>query len=206
MRTRDYLKVLQEEIHSVIVATVDEKGLPVTRAIDIMLVDEESLYFITAKGKAFYKQLIETKYVAMTGMTAGVDTISKKAVSIRGKVENLGDSKLDLVFEQNPYMAKIYPTKESQARLVVFRLYEGQGEYFDLSTKPITRDDFAIGAQQIKASGYVITDKCQGCGSCLAKCPQQCIEGGEVYAIHQENCLHCGNCMVVCPFAAVEKR
>ena len=28
-----------------------------TRVIDIMLTDEDSLYFITAKGKDFYRQL-----------------------------------------------------------------------------------------------------------------------------------------------------
>lgn len=32
--------------------------------IDIMLTDENSLYFITAKGKAFYAQLMENPYMA----------------------------------------------------------------------------------------------------------------------------------------------
>lgn len=58
METKDYLKILKEEIHSTVFATVDENGLPQARVIDIMLVDDNSLYFITAKGKEFYHQFI----------------------------------------------------------------------------------------------------------------------------------------------------
>ena len=58
MKTKDYLRILKDEIHSTVIATIDEKGRPVTRVIDIMLTDENSLYFITAKGKAFYSQLM----------------------------------------------------------------------------------------------------------------------------------------------------
>ena len=57
METKDYLRILKEEIHSTVIATVDKEGKPVTRVIDIMLADEDSLYFITAKGKAFYPSL-----------------------------------------------------------------------------------------------------------------------------------------------------
>lgn len=57
MEAKDYLKYIVEEIHTVIVATVDSKGLPVTAAIDMMDFDDESLYFLTAKGKGFYDRL-----------------------------------------------------------------------------------------------------------------------------------------------------
>ena len=52
-----YLKYLVQEIHSTVVATVDENGLPVTCAIDIMDYDENGLYFLTAKGKGFITAL-----------------------------------------------------------------------------------------------------------------------------------------------------
>lgn len=71
METKDYLRILREEIHSTVIATVDKDGRPVTRVIDIMLTDENSLYFITAKGKAFYAQLMENPYVAISGMCGG---------------------------------------------------------------------------------------------------------------------------------------
>lgn len=92
MKTEDYLRILKEEIHSAVFATTDGKGLPVTRVIDIMLVDRDSLYFITAKGKEFYRQLMDTGYVAVSGMTAGAGSMEKKAVSVQGKVRNTGGS------------------------------------------------------------------------------------------------------------------
>ena len=50
MTAKDYLDYIVNEIHRTIVATVDDEGLPVTAAIDMMDSDETSLYFLTAKG------------------------------------------------------------------------------------------------------------------------------------------------------------
>lgn len=71
METKDYLRILKEEMHSAVIATVDSAGLPVTRVIDIMLADENSIYFITAKGKEFYHQLMEKNFAAVSGMCGG---------------------------------------------------------------------------------------------------------------------------------------
>ena len=226
METKDYLRILKEEIHSTVIATVDGEGRPVTRVIDIMLTDEDSLYFITAKGKAFYAQLMERPYIAISGMCGGEGTMNKKAVSIRGKAENIGSERLKEVFEQNPYMAEIYPQEESRTALEVFRVSEGTGEFFDLSVKPIFRDTFLLGESAagekrasgrpegvdlnrqprpaVQPGGYFITDKCRGCRICYSKCPQKCIDMSEKpFVIQQEHCLHCGNCMEACPFRAV---
>lgn len=54
MAAKEYLQILKNEIHSTVFATLDKNGHPHTRVIDIMLVDNDSLYFITAKGKVFY--------------------------------------------------------------------------------------------------------------------------------------------------------
>lgn len=206
METKDYLRILKDEIHSTVFATVDEAGLPVARVIDIMLADEDSLYFITAKGKAFYRQLMDRRYVAVSGMTGGEGSMEKKAVSVRGRVMNVGQCLLERVFEENPYMAEIYPTPESRRALEVFRLYEGEGEYFDLSAKPIVRQSFFLGAGNGREKAqwdYYITADCDGCGLCLEKCPQNCIDSGAVpFKIAGEHCLHCGNCVEVCPRGA----
>lgn len=210
METLDYLNLIKNEIHSCVFATVDENGLPVTRVIDMMLADEQGLYFITATGKEFYRQLTEQKFAAVSGMTQGADSLHKKAVSVRGKVKNLGSEKLEEVFRENPYMAEIYPNPESRKVLEVFQIYEGTGEFFDLSTKPITRATFYLGKHdqdESKTGGYYMTEKCKKCGKCVGVCPQNCIELSEDRAvIRQEHCLHCGNCMKICPFGAVEKR
>ncbi len=210
METKDYLKILREEIHSTVIATVDREGRPVTRVIDIMLTDENSLYFITAKGKAFYTQLMENPYIAISGMCGGEGTMNKKAVSIRGKAASIGSGKLKEVFEQNPYMAEIYPQEESRSALEVFRVAEGTGEFFDLSVKPIFRDTFVLGAGNVlteQIGEFFITGQCRGCGTCVTRCPQKCIDmTGIPFTIRQEHCLHCGNCMEACPFDAVKRR
>ncbi len=202
----NYLHYLEKEIHSVIAATVDDNGLPVTCAIDIMDSDEKGLYFLTAKGKGFYHRLKKNEYVALTGMHAG-DTLSRAAVSVRGKVQEIGKTPLLRLFEKNPYMNEIYPSEESRQALTVFYLYEGSGEWFDLSKKPIERASFTIGSKQEEKQGYEITQKCNGCRTCQTVCPQDCIVFSIVPAvIRQGNCLHCGNCFHVCPQKAVIRR
>lgn len=81
MTKMDYLKLLVDGIHSTTVATVGSDGHPQTRIIDMMYYDEEGVYFLTAKGKAFYDQLMEQKYVAVSA------TKDKVAVSLRGKIK-----------------------------------------------------------------------------------------------------------------------
>ena len=144
MTVQQYLSYIVNDIHRTIVATVDDKGLPVTCAIDMMDADENSLYFLTAKGKSFYDRLIKRKFLAFTAMK-GEDTMTSVAVSVRGKVRELGYDKIPELFEKNPYMKEIYPTEESRRALTVFQIYEGNGEWFDLSKKPIERASFAFG-------------------------------------------------------------
>ena len=64
--TGDYLNILKDDIHSAVFATVDRDGHPAARVIDIMLTDENTLYFITAKGKEFYRQLTAVSYTHLT--------------------------------------------------------------------------------------------------------------------------------------------
>ncbi len=203
MTATEVLKYLQQEIHTTVAATTDSDGLPVTCAIDMMDADENGLYFLTAKGKGFYTRLKETGYLALTGMK-GEDTMSCVAVSVRGKVKELGGGLLPRLFEKNPYMREIYPTPESQKALTVFQLYEGRGEWFDLSKKPIERFSFSFGETQTEPEGYFVTKACIGCRVCQRVCPQNCIDFTSIPAvIEQEHCLRCGNCMEVCPQQAV---
>ena len=200
-----YFRFLVEEIHTTVVATVDEEGLPVTAAIDMMDWDENGLYFLTAKGKSFYDRLKIQQFLALTAIK-GESTITSVAVSVRGKVRELGYDKIPELFEKNPYMKEIYPTEESMVALTAFQIYEGTGEWFDLSKKPIERATFRFGEAEEQMEGYFITDACIGCQSCTKVCPQQCIDVSSVpLVIEKEHCLHCGICMSVCPVGAVRK-
>ena len=205
MKEQNYLKVLVEDIHSVVIATVDKNGLPFSRVIDMMLYDENGIYFLTAHGKVFFEQLQYKPYISLSGITTGADTMRRKSISLSGAVRNIGSMRRDEIFEKNPYMNDIYLSDASRIALDVFCLYKGNGDFFDLSTKPITRRQFSFGGESLKRYGYQITNDCNSCGLCQTKCPQDCILSGTPFKIVQENCLHCGNCFEICPIDAIEK-
>lgn len=206
METKDYLNFLVQEIHTTVVATVDDGGLPVTCAIDMMDCDENSLYFLTAKGKKFYERLKKRGYLALTGMK-GENTLSRVAVSVWGKVQELRADKVTELFDKNPYMYDLYPDEKSRSAISVFRIYSGSGEWFDLSKKPIERASFSFGGAEEIREGYFVTDKCIGCKLCYSRCPQKCIDiSVKPVVIRQQNCLHCGNCFEICPMGAIVKK
>ena len=78
-------------------------------------------------------------------------------------------------------------------------------EYFCLSTRPITREYFAVGNAQINPKGYIITDACIGCGTCQTVCPQNVITEDTPFVIDAHHCLQCGNCAENCPAQAIER-
>lgn len=201
MTNMDYLKMLVEELHSTTMATIGADGHPQTRIIDMMYYDEDGVYFLTARGKAFYTQLMEQKYVAISA------TKAKIAVSLRGYVKNIGKKNLDIMFERNPYMKEIYPGDTREA-LEVFQLYEAQGEYFDISNpSAIVRDKIIIGNAKEVQTGYFVGAGCIGCKLCYSVCPQKCIDiSGKPVVIDQNHCLHCGRCAQICPKQCIEKR
>lgn len=201
MKKNDYLHMLVDEFHSAVVATTGKDGHPQTRVIDMMLWDSRGVYFLTARGKEFYDQLMDQEFVALSAAK------DKKAISLRGKIKNIGKEKLDEIFEKNPYMKEIYPGN-TQTPLEVFCLYQGQGEYFDISIpSQVRRESFAIGQASQIETGYFVGRGCIGCKLCYSVCPQKCIDiSGGTAVIRQEQCLHCGQCAEICPEQIIERR
>lgn len=207
MKTSVYLKILVEDIHSTVVATIDKNDRPVTRCIDMMLCDESGVYFLTAKGKNFYAELMSQKYISLSAVQG------KRCISLAGKVRNIGKKKLDEIFDKNPYMKKIYPGDTREA-LEVFKIYEAEGNFFDISNPGhIEREFFTVGKTEEIKSGYFVNENCAGCKKCVSVCPQKCIEfssDSKNFApkakIAQNSCLHCGRCFEVCPVHAIIKK
>ena len=128
---------------------------------------------------------------------------SAKAVPVP---ENEQETWIDTIFAEQPYLSNVYPGGTRKLAGIVFEIRDAEIEYFHLGVNPIFRESYTIGAGNVTQKGYVISEKCTGCGKCLKNCPQGCIEPGKPCRIQQNHCLHCGNCFAVCPVKAVEQR
>jgi len=185
-------------IKSVAFATVNN-GAPAVRIADVMLVKEDGLYSLTARGKSYYRQLMGTKRLSVCGMDQNYVT-----VRIVGDIQFCeGREAVDEIFEQNPKMNDLYPGQKRQI-LEAFHMYRGKGEFFDLSVEPPKRERFAFGGETVNPPGYRITEACTACGICLCACPVDVITVGDSYSVEGGRCLECGACEEVCPEDAVE--
>lgn len=182
-------------------ATTDKNGAPQIRCISAIHYEPNSLYFFTARGKAFCDELLTDGRVQILAYTR-----FKEMIRLSGKTmpaENQ-EEKINTIFAEQPYLANVYPDSTRNIG-IIFELRDFTIEYFNLGMKPIFREVYTVGQAKIEQKGYHITDSCVGCGTCLKYCPQKCIIAGKKYLIQPEHCLHCGACFEHCPVKAVEK-
>lgn len=186
-------------------ATVDKDGAPQVRNISAIHYEPDALYFFTAKGKDFCRELLADGRVQVLGYTRYKEMIrlSARAVQVSPKEQRRW---IDTIFAEQPYLANVYPGETGRLAGAIFCIADGEIEYFHLGVNPIFRESYSLGKGQPSKKGYQITDACIGCGNCVGNCPQRCITPGTPFSIQQEHCLHCGNCQVVCPAEAVERR
>ena len=184
-------------------ATVDSEGAPQIRNISAIHYEDNALYFFTARGKNFCRELEEDGRVQILAYTK-----YKEMIRLSGKAYAVADEDqkkwTDIIFEEQPYLANVYPG-ETRNIGIIFCIDEGEVEYFNLGVNPIFRETYSLGNAPVHQKGYVITDTCIGCGACQSMCPQRCIEEGTPYKIEQEHCLHCGSCFETCPVGAIER-
>ena len=186
-------------------ATVDKNGAPQIRNISAIHYEPDKMIFFTAKGKAFCEELLTDGRVQVLGYTKYKEMIRLSAKAVPAP-ENEQEKWIDTIFAEQPYLSNVYPGDTRKLAGIVFAIRDAEIEYFNLGVNPIFRESYTIGAGNLKQKGYVISEKCIGCGKCLKNCPQRCIELGNLYHIQQNHCLHCGNCFAVWPVKAVEKR
>lgn len=185
-------------------ATVGLNGTPQIRCISAIHYEADALYFFTARGKSFCKELLADGSIQILAYTRYKEMIRVSARAV--PVPEIEQHKwIDAIFKEQPYLANVYPG-DTRKIGIVFSVSDMGIEYFNLGVNPIFRENYVIGKGNLIFKGYEITDACIGCGKCLKNCPQRCINAGEPYHIIQEHCLHCGACYENCPVKAVVER
>lgn len=185
-------------------ATVDSSGNPQVRNISAIHYETDAIYFFTARGKDFCKELLDTEKVQVLGYT-----MYKEMIRLSGSVKPAPAEEqrkwMDVIFSEQPYLSNVYPGDTREIG-IIFCIRDMTIEYFNLGVNPIFRESYTIGSGEIIPKGYEITDACIGCGKCVKVCPQGAIDKGKPSFIHQEHCLHCGNCFENCPVSAIQHR
>lgn len=192
-----------EYVGTLAFATVDENGAPQIRNISAVHYEGNAMYFFTARGKNFCRELLSDGRVQVLAHTKYNEMIRLSAVA-RPAADDMQQYYIDKIFEEQPYLGNVYPN-DTRKIGIIFEIKNAVIEYFNLGVKPIFRESYIVGEGESVPKGYRITDKCIGCGKCLKSCPQSCITDGKPFNIKQENCLHCGACYEVCPTKAVER-
>lgn len=181
-------------------ATVDAAGAPQLRNISAIHYEPDAIYFFTARGKDFCRELLADGRVQALGYTRYKEMIrlSGRAVPVPQEEQARW---IETIFSEQPYLANVYPG-DTRDIGIVFVIRQATIEYFNLGVRPIFRETYSVNGGQAAPKGYRITDACIGCGRCAANCPQSCITPGKPYAIQPQHCLHCGNCFEHCPVQA----
>lgn len=185
-------------------ATVDEAGAPQIRCVSAVHYEPDAVYFLTARGKEMARQLerdgriqtlVHTRFNEMIRMS-GVATVVPEQEQGRW---------IDAIYAEQPYLANVYPGATRKIN-VIYKVGHITIDYFNLGVRPIERAVFSLDGAPAPAGGYRIdAERCIGCGTCAASCPQGCIVAGDAYRIEAEHCLHCGACAEACPAGAVER-
>ncbi len=154
-------------------ATVDSEGNPQVRNISAIHYEPDAIYFFTARGKAFCKELLDTGMVQILGYTR-----YKEMIRLTGTAKPVPAEEQERwrerIFQEQPYLANVYPG-DTRKIGIIFCIRDMVIEYFHLGVNPIFRESYTIGNGKIAPKGYYITDACISCGNCFENCPVSAI-------------------------------
>jgi len=212
-----------EQIHAYSFATVDGE-YPHIRIAHFLTYDVEGLYFMTMKVKPFYRQLIETKKVAVCALVAPDGTVMCDEaglpdfppgfhIRVSGDVREVAFDELSAKAEKDARFIPLLKDIERYPTMTTFVLYRYNGEVFDYDFERAGRDHkverirFGHGGAEVTSAGFTIdAQKCIACGACARVCTFSAIESGETYSIIGNRCDECGSCYTVCPPDAVNAK
>lgn len=124
-------------------ATVGLDGMPQVRCISAIHYEQNTLYFFTARGKDFCKELLHDGQVQILAYTRYKEMIRISARAVPA-AEAEQKNYIDLIFQEQPYLENVYPGKTREIG-IVFVVRDMQIEYFNLGVNPIFREQYLVG-------------------------------------------------------------
>ncbi|MBN2595155.1 pyridoxamine 5'-phosphate oxidase family protein [Labilibaculum sp.] len=132
---KDLIKLLSQH-KDIALATVNDQGNPKVRIFRIMQLNEQELFFSTAKNKEVYLQLKEKPKVEM------VSWHDKVSIRVAGTaLFDVPDEMQLKIFEDSKVLQEIYQSVDNP-NLTFFRVKMEWVELFDLNSIPPRREFF----------------------------------------------------------------
>lgn len=132
-------------------ATVDSEGAPQVRNISAIHYEPDAIYFFTARGKNFCRELSEDGRVQILTYTR-----YKEMIRLSGKAYVVSEDEqkkwMDKIFEEQPYLSNVYPG-DTRDIGIIFCIDRAEIEYFHLGVHPIFRETYLLGDAIIKGNG-----------------------------------------------------
>lgn len=117
-------------------ATVGADKKPKLRVFEIMRIDEKinSVFFVTSKEKEVFSQIMSNPNVEFMAMQGNI------SVKVTGKVSfDVTTTTAVNIFNESPILNRLYPNYK---HLEYFRVLIDNIEYYDLSTDPVTVENY----------------------------------------------------------------
>ena len=117
MTIEDCIKKLMK-IDSLQIATVDKNESPQIRVISARIFNNTTMYFLTAKGKSFVKEMENNRNIAIIGF----DEKENDMVRITGIVEKVSEDEQlkwrNKIYETYPYLENVYPNETKNINVI----------------------------------------------------------------------------------------
>lgn len=135
---QEFLDFIHNEIHNVVISTINNEGKPAAQVCDILLVKNMKLYITTSSNNPFFQDLIHEPNVVVSGYK-GNGTMDSCGFSLQGTIKNVDHQYLEEAFKENPYLNEIYKDnlEEAKKELRILEITPQTAGYLDHRTSPI---------------------------------------------------------------------